>query len=192
MFASMVTDHRALPDTVLNMYLYPVGAWVLLFGGLYFAGYGPLAIPLCYPLALWQIALSIWWGRGLVQRLRAGELTDAEAHAGVHSVGTLLAWSALTPAMVFLTNDPLAPSAWSATVGAVSISALAYGGVRLLSRFSSYWTHGAAIAIACFALPLNATGGVTLATAVGLYDAIIEHSPLPVPDELDPHHKWQG
>ena len=181
----MQNDHRALPDSVLNLYLYPVGAWVILFACLYFAGYGALAIPLCYPLALWQIALSIWWGRTLIKRLRLGELTNSEAHAGVRSVGQLLAWSALSPAIVFITNDPLAPSAWSTTLGAVAISLGSYGGVLFLSRFASRWTHGLAVAIACFALPLNATGAVTVAAAVGLYDVIIEHSPVPMPDVPD-------
>lgn len=177
----MANDLRALPNTVLNLYLYPVGAWVILFAALYFSGYAPYAIPLCYPLALWQIGLSIWWGRSLLMRLRSGDLTNLEAHAGVRSVGQLLAWSALSPAIVFLTNDPLAPSAWSTTIGAVAVSLGSYGGVLFLSRYASRWTHGAAVAIACFALPLNATGAVTMATAVGLYDVVRSNSPVPMP-----------
>jgi hypothetical protein len=188
----MANDHRALPDIVLNLYLYPVGAWVILFAGLYFAGYAFFAIPLCYPLALWQIGLSMGWGRWLLKRLRSGELTTAEAHAGVRSVGQLLAWSALTPAMVFLTNDPLAPTAWSTTLGAVAISAATYFGVLFLSRWASYWTHGVAIALACFALPLNATGAVTMATMVGLYDVVIHQSPVPMPEVMHPHRKDDG
>lgn len=178
----MANDHRALPDNVLNLYLYPVGAWVIAFAGLYFAGYAPYAIPLCYPLALWQIGLSIWWGRSLLKRLASGELTNLEAHAGVRSVGQLLAWSALSPAMVFLTNDPLAPTAWSTTIGAIGISLGSYMGVLFLSRFASRFTHGLAIAIACFALPLNATGAVTMGTMVGFYDTLRSQSPLPIPD----------
>ena len=117
----MATDHRALPDRTLNLYLYPIGAWAFGFGSLYFAGFGAWAIPLCYPLALWQTGLSAWWGRTLLARLDVGELTTAEAHAGVRSVAQILAWGALSPAIVFLTQDPLAPEAWSTTVGAVVV-----------------------------------------------------------------------
>jgi hypothetical protein len=178
MFRPMATDHRALPDVVLNLYLYPVGAWVILFGCLFFANYAAYAIPLLYPLALWQIGLSIWWGSSLLRRLDSGDLTTAEAHAGVRSVGQLLAWSALSPAIVFLTNDPLAPAAWSTTLGAVLVSIGAYVGVIVLTRMASRWTHGVAIAIACFALPLNATGAVTMASMLGLFDVVVEASPV--------------
>lgn len=177
----MANDLRALPDVVLNLYLYPVGAWAILFGCLFFANYAAFAIPLLYPLALWQIGLSIYWGTGLLRRLDSGDITLGEAHAGVRSVGQLLAWSALSPAIVFLTNDPLAPTAWSTTLGAVIVSIAAYLGVMLLTRLASRWTHGAAIAIACFALPLNATGAVTMASMLGLFDVMVEASPVPPP-----------
>ena len=175
----MTSDHRALSNVTLNLYLYPVGAWAIALGLLYFTSHGALAIPLCYPLAIWQIALSAWWGRRLLARLDRGELSLAEAHAGVRSVGQLLAWSALCPAFVFMTDDPLAPSAWSAALGAVGVSGLAYLGVMALTRIGSRWTHGAAIAIACAALPLNATGAVTIASMLGLFDAMVERAPLP-------------
>jgi hypothetical protein len=175
----MALDHRAVPNLVLNLYLYPVGAWAIVLALLYFTGRGPLAIPLCYPLALWQIALSVWWGRTLLARLDSGELTTAEAHAGVRSVGQILAWSALCPAMVFMTNDPLAPSAWSAALGAVGVSGLAYLGVMMLTRPASRWTHGVAIAIGCLALPLNATGAVTIASMLGLFDRVLSSTPTP-------------
>jgi hypothetical protein len=174
----MVTDHRALPDRVLNLYLYPIGAWAIGFGGLYFAGYGAFAIPLCYPLALWQGVLSGVWGRRLLRRVEADELTLAEAHAGVRSVGQILSWSAMSPAVVFLTQDPLAPEAWSTTVGAVIVSLLVYLAINGLTRIQSRWTDGVAIAIGCLALPLNATGAVTAATMVGWFDAVLEASPV--------------
>ncbi|MEZ4240654.1 MAG: hypothetical protein R3F59_31785 [Myxococcota bacterium] len=173
----MTFDHRAVPNTVLNLYLYPVGAWAIALAVLYFTGRGPLAIPLCYPLALWQIGLSAWWGRSLLARLDAGDLTTAEAHAGVRSVGQILAWSALCPAMVFMTNDPLAPSAWSAALGAVAVSGLVYLGVMGLTQLASRWTHAAAIAMGCLALPLNATGAVTIATMLGLFDKVLSAAP---------------
>ncbi|MEQ1506128.1 MAG: hypothetical protein ABMB14_28105 [Myxococcota bacterium] len=170
----MATDHRALPDMVLNLYLYPVGVWAIGFALLYFAGYGAFAIPLCYPLALWQIALSVYWGRSLLRRLDHGEITTAEAHAGVRSVGQILAWSAVSPAIVFMTDDPLAPSAWSTALGVVFVSGMAYLGVQALTHLASRWTHGAAIALACFALPLNATGAVTVAAMFGLFDVVVD------------------
>lgn len=183
MFAPMATDHRALPDLVLNLYLYPVGAWVIGFAGLFFADHAAYAIPLLYPLALWQIGLSMWWGQGLLRRLDTGDLSLGEAHAGVRSVGQLLAWSALSPAIVFLTNDPLSPAAWSTTLGAVLVSIGTYAGVLLLTRLASRWTHGAAIAIACFALPLNAIGAVTVASMLGLFDVVVEASPIRPPSD---------
>lgn len=178
MFGAMASDYRAVPDTVLSLYLYPTGGWAIVFALLYFTGRGALAIPLCYPLALWQIGLSAVWGRGLVRRLDTGDLTLGEAHAGVRSVGQILAWSALSPAIVFMTADPLAPSSWSLTLGAVGVSSLAYLGVMVLTRRASRWTHGAAVAIACMALPLNATGAVTVGTMVGLFDAVLAATPL--------------
>jgi hypothetical protein len=178
-FLAMALDHRAVPNLVLNLYLYPVGAWAIALALLYFSGHSALAIPLCYPLALWQIALSAWWGRSLLARLDSGALNLAEAHAGVRSIGQILAWSAVCPAMVFMTNDPLAPSAWSAALGAVGVSGLTYLGVMMLTRLASRWTHGAAIAMACLALPLNATGAVTIASMLGLFDRVLSATPTP-------------
>jgi hypothetical protein len=177
-----ISDHRALPDRTLNLYLYPVGLWAAVLLVLFVTGYIAYAIPLCYVVALWQIGLSAIWGRGLLSRLKSGELTNAEAHAGVRSVGNILAASSLAPAIVFLANDPLAPAAWSTTIGTAIVAALATGAIALLTRIGSRWTHGAAIAIACLAMPLNATGAVTVAAMVGLYDVVVDTAPLP--DEL--------
>ena len=74
-----VSDHRALPDSTLNLYLYPVGLWAAVLLVLFVTNYIVYAIPLCYVVALWQIGLSMVWGRGLLRRLRKGELTDPEA-----------------------------------------------------------------------------------------------------------------
>lgn len=165
----MATDVRALPNATLNLYLYPVGAWVILFAVLYFGGYAHYALPLCYPLALWQALLSAWWARSLVRRVDAGELSSEEAHEGVRSVGQLLAWSGLAPAIALLTEDPLAMSAWSAMFGAVAVSGLAYVGVVAVTRLAARWTHLAAVMVACLVLPLNATGAVTAATFIGIF-----------------------
>jgi hypothetical protein len=59
------------------------------------------------------------------------------------------------------------------------VAGLAAGSVSLLTRVGSRVTHGVAIAIACLAMPLNATGAVTVAAMVGLYDAVVDTAPLP-------------
>lgn len=177
-----VSDHRALPDRTLNLYLYPLGLWAAVLLVLFVTKYTAYAIPLLFVVAFWQIGLSAVWGQRLLSRLRKGELTDAEAHAGVRSVGNILAASSLAPAIVFLANDPLAPAAWSTTAGVAVVAGLAAGAVNLLLRIGSRWTHAAAIAIACMAMPLNATGAVTVAAMVGLYDVVVDTAPLP--DEL--------
>lgn len=181
---AVVSDHRALPDRVLNLYLYPVGAWGVALLALFFTGFAAYALPLCYPLALWYVGLSVWWGRGLLKRIDAGELTHAEAHAGVRSAGQILAFASVSPAIVFLSADPLAATAWSTTVGVLVVAAVTWGGIGLLTRIGSRWSHGAAMALACLALPVNATGAVTVATMVGLYDVMVDVAP--VPDVLSP------
>ncbi len=181
---STASDYRALPDRTLNLYLYPLGIWGIATVALWFSQYGQWAIPLCYPLALWQIVLSAAWGTNLLRRLDRGELTNAEAHSGIRSVANLLGGSALLPAIVFLANDPMSPEGWSTAVGAAVVAGLAVGAVSVLTRMSSRWTHAVALALACLALPVNATGAVTVATMLGLYDVVVEVAP--VPEELKP------
>jgi Na+/H+-translocating membrane pyrophosphatase len=168
----MATDVRALPSATLNLYLYPVGAWVILFALLYFAGYPHLALPLCYPLALWQVVLSASWTRSLFARLDRRELTQAECHEGVRSVGQILCWSGFAPAIELLTEDPLAMSAWSAMLGAVTFSAVAWVGILVLTRVPSRVTHVAAVALGCAVLPVNATGTITVAAFIGLFQEL--------------------
>lgn len=179
-----VSDHAALSDRTLNMYLWPVGVWGAVLLVLYVTDYTAYAIPLCYLVALWQIALSAVWGRNLLARLGRGEITRPEANAGVKSVGRILAATSLAPAIVFLANDPLAPSAWSTTAGVVVVASLAFGAVTLLTRLPGAATHTMAIAIGCLAMPLNATGAVTVATLTGLYDVVVDTAPLP--EEMKP------
>jgi hypothetical protein len=183
---ALVSEHRVLPVRTLNLFLYPLGAWGLALLGLYASGYAVYAIPLCYVVGLWQAGLTAWWGRGIWQRFDAEEISREEANAGVRSVGQLLAASALTPAIVFLTNDPLAPTAWSTTIGVLAVAGLAYLGVTALVRMRNRWAYTAALTLACLALPVNATGAVTVASMVGLYDFAREHTPTPdllVPDK---------
>jgi hypothetical protein len=179
-----VSDARALPDRTLNLYLYPVVAWGLTTAGLFVTGYFQWSLPLAYPLALWHLGLSVMWGMRLLRGLDRGELTNPEAHEGVRSVSNILAGSSLLPAIVFLANAPLEPQSWSLTAGAFVVAGAVVGVRVFLTRFASRWTHGAAIAVACFALPVNVTGSVTVASMLGLYDTMIEVAP--VPDEIKP------
>lgn len=179
-----VSDARALPDRTLNLYLYPVVGWGLATAALFLTGWFQWSLPLAYPLALWHIGLSAFWGMRLLRGLDRGDVTNAEAHEGVRSVSNILAGSSLLPAIVFLANDPLSPQSWSLTLGAFVVAGLVIGVRTFLTRFASRWTHGAAIAVACFALPVNVTGSVTVATMLGLYDTMVEVAP--VPDQLKP------
>jgi hypothetical protein len=179
-----ISDERALPDRTLNLYLYPIAAWGLAAVALFVTGSFQWSLPLAYPLALWHIGLSIVWGFRLLRGLDRGEVTNPEAHEGVRSVGNILAGTSLLPAIVFLAIDPLSPNAWSLTFGAFAMAGLVVGVRVFLTRFASRWTHGVAIAVACFALPVNATGSVTVATVLGMYDTVL--GVAPVPEEFKP------
>ncbi|MCA9570153.1 MAG: hypothetical protein KC656_20050 [Myxococcales bacterium] len=168
----------------MNLYLYPLGAWGLATLGLWFTDYGQWAIPLCYPLGFWQIGLSAVWGTRLMRRVDRGEVSNAEASEGIRTVGHILAGSSLAPAILFLANDPIAPQAWSTTVGCAVVGGLTVLALRGLIRVATRWSHAVALAAACLALPINATGTVTVATMLGLYDVVVEVTPLP--DELKP------
>jgi hypothetical protein len=179
-----VSDFRALPDWTLNLYLYPIGAWGVLALVLFLTGFSQWALPLAYPLAVWQLALTAFWGTNLLRRLDRGELSNAEAHEGIRSVTSIVIGSALLPAIVFLANDPLEPEAWSLTVGTFVVAGLLLGLSRLLIRASSRLLHGLALAVAIVALPLSATGSVTVATFLGWYGTMVDVAP--VPDQFKP------
>lgn len=176
-----VSDVRALPQRVLDLYLYPLGAWGVALVLLYLGDQSELALLLLYVLALWQIGLTAWWGRDLLRRFRAHEITRAEAVAGVRSVGHILAGSALTPAIVFTATDPLSMHGLGSSVGNVVVAAAAFFAVNVLSKLSHRWAYTAALTLAGLALPLNATGAVTAATLAGWWVGIVEHTPIPVP-----------
>jgi hypothetical protein len=186
----LVSDERALPDRTLNLYLYPIVAWGLASVGLFVTGWFQWTLPLAYPLALWHLGLSAVWGVRLLRMLDRNEVTNAEAHEGVRSVGNILAATALLPAIVFLANDPLSTDAWSVTLGAFCVAVAAIAVRAGLTRIASRWSHGAAIAVACFALPVNITGTVTVATMLGLYDTVVDATP--VPEEFKPPRPPKG
>ncbi len=169
----MTTDVRSLPDHTLNLYLYGMGAWGIALGVLFFSGRTPLAIPLAYLVALWQIGLTVWWGPRMLKRYEAGELTRAEADAGVSSVGKLMATSSLLPAIVFVAQDPLRMESWVVAVSIAGVAAVAYFGSSLAVRLSNRWTHGLVLLATALTLPLNATGAVSVAKAIGFFDQFL-------------------
>ena len=78
-----MNDLRSLPDRVLHLYLYSLGAWgigLLLLFGAQKTVYG---VTLCFPLALWLGLLTGWWGITTFQRGRDGDLERDEIRAGL-------------------------------------------------------------------------------------------------------------
>ena len=58
----MATDHRALPDHILDLYLYPFALWGLVLVLLFIWEATAWAMTLLLPLAAWQGLLTAWWG----------------------------------------------------------------------------------------------------------------------------------
>jgi hypothetical protein len=167
------SDVRSLPTATLNLYLYGIGAWGALLLVLLLMSRIEAALPLTYVVAIWQGALTLWWGPSMLKKFREGELTRGEADAGVRSVGRLLAASAMLPAIVFLARDPLEPNSWMATVSILAVSMAAYFGAGAVTKLSNPWTHTGILVVAWLALPINATGAVTFAAAFGLFDKLL-------------------
>jgi hypothetical protein len=170
------TDIRSLPDAFLNAYLFPVGAWGVAYAGLFLCGYDAWAIPLLYPLALWQISLTTYWVLRTIRAVRAEQLTPPEVGAGVRSIGGIAAADALLPGVVFLVNDPLSSNAHGTALGVAAVAGVAYLLVRVSPRFSNNYLYAAVLAFACLALPINATGAVTVAKMAGWFDKVAQPS----------------
>lgn len=165
-------DVRSVPDRVLKAYLYPLGGWGIGLLFLFAAGETVWAITLCYPLALWYGGLTAWWAMDTRRRRDIEGLRPEEIDAGVRSVGRILAGSAMAPAIVFMTLDPLSPSTWG-TVGSIAlVTAIAWGLANALPKLKRRVSHTAAIVVAWAALPLNATGALSLAFWLGLLDEV--------------------
>ncbi|MBA2319520.1 MAG: hypothetical protein H0V89_00050 [Deltaproteobacteria bacterium] len=170
------TDVRSIPDWLLNAYRAPAALWGLAYGALYFTSRDAYAIPLLYPLAAWQIALTIWWAANSLRRLRSAELTMPEVDAGVRTIGGIAAGAAILPAVVFIVNDPLASEAHGTAFGVIVVAGVAYGAVRLGERLANPVGHLAVLTFALLALPINATGAVTIASMRGWFDQVAQPS----------------
>lgn len=174
-----ISDIHTVSDRMLNLLLYPVAGWGVSLLGLWALDLSAWALQLLYPLALWQAGVTAVWGRALLARLREGEVDNPQANAGVRSVGRILVATALCPIVVFFCRDPLAPGAWSSSVGVAAVAALFWVLVNGLVRVPGKWSHGAALIAAALALPMSATGSVTVASMHGWYMTVVEATPLP-------------
>jgi len=168
-----VSRRHPVSKRVLDCYLYPIGGWGLALVGLYFADRAALALALCFPLALWMGAVTAVWAVRTSQRLERGEVDRDLLAKSVLSIGHLMAGAAVTPGIVFLAADPLAPGSWGTTAGVVLVSAVAYHGTTLLTRASNRYAYAVALALAWVALPLNATGSVSVAGWLGWFDRLV-------------------
>jgi len=176
---AVVSDIHTVSDRMLNALLYPLAGWGLSVAGLFMMGQVQWALQLLYPLAMWQTGLTAWWGTGLLRRLRADEVTNPQANAGVPSVGRILAASALCPVVVFFCRDPFDTANWSLSFGVLLVAAVAWVAVNGLVRVPGKWSHGAALLVACAALPVSATGSVTVASLSGWYHTVVDAAPIP-------------
>ncbi|MBT3218780.1 MAG: hypothetical protein HN348_06785 [Proteobacteria bacterium] len=179
------SDHRSVSNLVMNLYLYPIAAWGFLLFILFFIDEAAMAITLCFPLAFWQIGLTIWWGFVTGQKVKKQDLTRPEAHAGVFSLGHIMAAGAAAPGIVFLAADPFSPSSWSTCIGVATVSVLAWLAVSALTRLNNRYASLFALIMACMALPINATGAITVAEMMGLYDKALDELGLPEELKLD-------
>jgi hypothetical protein len=174
-----VSDVRSLPDVTLKAYLYSLGAWGLVLLPCYITDRVGLALSLCYPLALWLGALTVWWWSRTWRRQSAGALETYEVASGVRSVGRILAGGAIIPGIIFLANDPLQVSAWGTFAGIAAISGAAFGIATLSDRYvRNRVVQTAVLGITWIVLPANATGAVSVATMWGWFSAISDASPI--------------
>lgn len=166
-------DLRSLPDTTLQLYLYGIGAWSVLMLVLYVLQATAFALPAAFLVFVWQALLTGWWGNGLQQRFDAGELGPGEARAGVLSVARIVGASSLLPAIVFLAEDPLAASSWTAAAGTFVVFIVVWVLSHLLARIEHRFAHVVVLVLANLALPVNATGAVSFAVTSGFFDAVL-------------------
>lgn len=173
------TDIRSFPQPVMNMYLYPIAGWGVLLLLLFVSGRAELALPLCFPLAVWQGMLTAWWGYDAGKKLRRQELTRPELNAAVLSIGQILVGAAAMPAIVFLAAEPLSPSSWSTCMGIAAVCGVSWVGVQQLAKIPRWYASAIALTLAVLALPINVTGAVSVASMVGLYDNTVDEFGLP-------------
>ena len=172
-------DHRSVPDLVLDLYLYPIAAWWVVLVLLFIWEFTAWAMPLLIALAAWQVALTLWWGVHTLRRYDRGELRFDEAVAGVRSVGRIVAATGVLPALVFLGRDPFSTESLSSVVGVCVVAGASWLAVHGLIRLNARWAYSAALAASCVALPVSATGAVTVASMLGWYQVVVDSTPIP-------------
>jgi len=185
MAVNPISTNRVVSLRVLNFYTYPVGVWAI---GLFFL-YGAelvglettsgvpiemeFGIALCYPLALWNAVLSLWWAVSSQRKLSLGKVSQFEVNAGVRLIGHLLTSISGSPAIIFLAADPLHQAAWATCASVAIMGGLAFVAVSALTRIPGKITDTLALTVACAALPINATGAVSLGWWLGLFDPLL-------------------
>ena len=172
-FDNSVSDVRAVTDGMLNLYLYPIGAWGVGLLVLFATGHSALALSLCFPLSIYLGILTLIWAGGVLRRLSRGELKVVEANAGIHSIGGIMAVTAAGPAIVFLAEDPLAETTWYTAGSIALVTAVAWLSVKALVRIPGRTTKVMALLIAWVALPVNATGTTFVGFVWGWFDGIL-------------------
>lgn len=172
-----MNDLRALPDKVLKAYLYALAAWAVALALLFPADQVPIALSLCYPLAIYLGVLTVWWWFRYTPPERGEPLKHGEVAAATRSIGRIMAASGLLPGSVFLVEDPLASSSWSALGGAAVLS---LAGFLLADRVTRYANRVGLIAILAttwLVLPISATGSLSIAWFAGWFDKALEIVP---------------
>jgi len=164
-------DLRSVPDRILKLYLYSLGAWAMALLGFFFVGNIGVALSLCFPLSLYLGVVTLWWWTRTQIRFKKKDLIVGEVTAGVQTVGRILAGGSMLPGIIFLSNDPLEPANWGTFAGIAALAAIAWFLVHLASRFNSITINIIVLVCSWIALPINATGAVS----VQLYLAWLEN-----------------
>ena len=190
---------RVVPPRVDALFTYPVGAWAVGLLFMFAAEWAELktpagvpvgaemAIALCYPLALWELSVAGWWSARMWRSVNEGDVTPHEVAAGVRWIGHFQALLAASPAIVFLAAEPLEPASWATCASVGITSAIAYGAVSALTRLPTRTLNFGVLFLSVFALPINATGAVSLGMYMGLFDPVMEpFMDIAAPSEEEP------
>lgn len=163
-----MSDLRSLPDAQFNLYAYAYGAWGIALLVLYGFGWLGVALTLCYVVALFVGVITLWWARDLLRKRDDGKLERHEVDAGVKSVGHMLSFGALMPAIVFIARDPLVASTWVTCLSVATWAGLTYALVSVTTRMQNRVGNTVALVLAWAALPLNTTGAASVWTWLGV------------------------
>lgn len=172
-----MNDLRALPDRVLKAYLYALAVWAIALALLFPADQVPIALSLCYPLAIYLGVLTVWWWVRYTSPARRVPLAHPEVQAGTRSVGRILAASGLLPGSVFLIEDPLTASSWSALGGAAILSGAGFILASRVTTLANRLGLMALLAATWLVLPISATGSLSIAWFAGWFDRALEIVP---------------